>query len=65
MRYLSEILLEEHEIESFAQLVAAVRKRAATERFLHMDLKPPYFDTPHNWEDVLEGAFSGALPGSG
>ena len=59
MRYLSEILLQEHDIESFNQLVAAVRKRAATERFLHMDIKPPYFDTPDNWEDVLEAAFTG------
>ena len=59
MRYLSEILLQEHDIESFAQLVAAVRRRAAGERFLHMDIKPPYFDTPDNWEDVLEAAFTG------
>jgi hypothetical protein len=59
MRYLSEILLAEHDIENFAQLVAAVRKRAATERFLHMDIKPPYLDTPDNWEDVLEAAFTG------
>jgi hypothetical protein len=61
MRYLSEILLEGHDIESFAQLVAAVRRRAATERFLHMDIKPPYFDTPDNWEDVLEAAFTGLV----
>jgi hypothetical protein len=59
MRYLSEILLEEHDIESFAELVTAVRKRAAGERFLHFDIKPPYFDTPDNWEDVLEAAFTG------
>lgn len=59
MQYLSEILLAEHDIENFAQLVAAVRKRAATERFLHMDIKPPYLDTPDNWEDVLEAAFTG------
>ncbi len=59
MRYLSEILLENHEIESFAQLVAAVRKRAAQELFLHMDIKPPFLDTPDNWEDVLEAAFTG------
>lgn len=59
MQYLSEILLAEHNIENFAQLVAAVRKRAATERFLHMDIKPPYLDTPDNWEDVLEAAFTG------
>jgi hypothetical protein len=58
MRYLSEILLQNHEIESFAQLVAAVRKRAARERFLHMDIKPPFPDTPENWEDVLEAAFT-------
>lgn len=59
MRYLSEILLEEHDIESFTGLVAAVRRRAAVERFLHMDIKPPYADTPDNWEDVLEAAFTG------
>lgn len=61
MRYLSEILLEEHDIENFAGLVAAVRKRAAGERFLHMDIKPPYFDTPDNWEDVLEAAFTSVV----
>lgn len=61
MRYLSEILLEEHALESFAQLVGAVRKRAASERFLHMDIKPPYFDTPENWQDVLEAAFTGVI----
>ena len=59
MQYLSEILIEGHDIENFAQLVAEVRKRAASERFLHMDIKPPYFDTPDNWEDVLEAAFTG------
>lgn len=59
MRYLSEILLEEHDIESFAELVAAVRRRAPAERFLHFDIKPPYLDTPDNWEDVLEAAFTG------
>ncbi|HEY5700940.1 MAG TPA: sulfur relay protein DsrC [Gammaproteobacteria bacterium] len=59
MQYLSEILLAQHEIESFEQLVAAVRRHAATERFLHMDIKPPFFDTPENWEDVLEAAFTG------
>lgn len=59
MRYLSEILLERHDIESFAELVIAVRKHAATERFLNMDIKPPFSDTPDNWEDVLEAAFTG------
>lgn len=62
MRYLSEILLQDHEIESFAQLVAVVRERAVSERFLHMDIKPPFSDTPDNWEDVLEAAFTGVAP---
>ena len=59
MRYLSEILLEEHDIESFSELVTAVRRHAPRERFLHMDIKPPYPDTPDNWQDVLEAAFTG------
>lgn len=59
MRYLSEILLQNHDLESFSDLVKAVREHAAGERFLHMDIKPPYFDTPDNWEDVLEAAFTG------
>ena len=59
MQYLSEILIEDHDIENFSQLVAAVRERATSERFLHMDIKPPYFDTPENWQDVLEAAFTG------
>jgi len=59
MRNLSDILLSEHDIENFVQLVAAVRKHAASEHLLHMDIKPPYFDTPENWEDVLEAAFTG------
>ena len=61
MKYLSEILLEEHAIETFAQLVSAVRKCAAGERFLHMDIKPPYIDTPDNWQDMLEAAFTGVV----
>jgi hypothetical protein len=63
MRYLSEILLQEHDLENFSQLVAAVRRHAASERFLHMDIKPPYFDTPDNWQDVLEAAFTGVNRG--
>ena len=38
-----------------------MRKLAAGERFLHMDIKPPYFDTPENWQDVLEAAFTGVV----
>lgn len=61
MLILSEILLQHHEMDSFQQLVEAVREGAKSERFFRMDIKPPFSDTPENWEDILESAFSGAL----
>lgn len=61
MLYLSEILLRHHEIESFEQLLPIVQEAAKTERFFQMDIKPEFFDTPDNWEDRLESAFSGML----
>ena len=41
--------------------MGVVREKARTERFFRMDVKPPFPDTPENWEDRLESAFSGAL----
>lgn len=49
-------------MSSFNELVEAVREGAQNERFLRMDIKPPFSDTPENWEDVLESAFNGHLP---
>ena len=54
MLHLSEILLTHHDLESFEDLVRAVRTAARRERFLRMDIKPPFSDTPPNWEDRLE-----------
>jgi len=62
MLNLSELLLQHHEIEKFDQLVEAVREGAKTERFFRMDIKPPFADTPENWEDILESAFNGVVP---
>jgi len=59
MLYLSEVLLEHREISTFDELISIVRMRAKNEMFFRMDLKPPYPDTPDNWELVLESAFSG------
>jgi hypothetical protein len=60
MLKVSDILLGDLELESFDELVAAVRTAAgAGERFFRMDVKPPFPDTPENWEDRLEAAFSG------
>ena len=55
MLNLSDILIGHPELESFDELVEVVKIAAASERFFRMDVRPPYPDTPHNWEDVLEG----------
>ena len=62
MLWLSEILMREHQLESFDELVAAVKREAARgELFFRMDIKPPFRDTPENWEDRLESAFTEVL----
>ncbi len=59
MLYLSELLIEHHELESFAQLEELVRQKArGGERFFRMDVRPTFSDTPENWEDRLEAAFT-------
>jgi len=58
MLHISELLLQHKEVKTFEEFVALVKKRANSERFMRMDLKPPFPDTPENWEMVLEAAFS-------
>lgn len=61
MLWLSEVMLQEHDIASFDALVEAVKMRArGGEMFFRMDVRPPYPDTPEDWEDRLEAAFSSA-----
>ena len=60
MLWLSELMLQNMEMESFDELAEAVKLKAREgERFFRIDVKPPYRDTPENWEDKLEAAFSG------
>ena len=59
MLYLSEVLLQHHDIDTFAELYEVIQKKAGSHMFFKMDVKPPYPDTPANWEDKLEGAFVG------
>ena len=61
MLHLSEILIQHDDLESFGDLVQAVREGARQEHFFRMDVRPPFPDTPQNWEDVLESTFSGML----
>ncbi len=58
MLYLSEILIQHHELQTFEELVELVKQKAQSgERFFRMDVRPSFPDTPENWEDRLEAAF--------
>ncbi len=62
MLKLSDILVAHKEIESFEELTPIIQDIArGGERFFRIDLKPPYPDTPENWEDRLEAVFSGRI----
>jgi len=61
MLWLSELLLQNHDIESFERLLEKVVDKAQEgEMFMRMDVKPPFQDTPDNWEERLEAAFTDA-----
>ncbi len=62
MLWLSEILLENYDLNTFAALEDKIREKAASgEMFFRMDVKPTYPDTPDNWEDRLEAVFTAVL----
>jgi len=59
MLHLSEVLLQGHELNSFEELKVIVKARAMQgEMFFRFDVRPPFHDTPENWEDQLEAAFT-------
>ena len=60
MLWLSEVFLQQqHDMSCFADLVKVVQDRArGGEVFFRMDVRPPFPDTPEDWEDRLEAAFS-------
>ena len=59
MLYLSEILIQNPDLDSFEDLKVALINRAKQgELFFRMDVKPPYLDTPPGWEDQLEAVFT-------
>ena len=62
MLYLSTLLIQEKDIESFDELLEVIKIRAKSgERFIRLDLKPPYPDTPKDWEERVESAFTGYI----
>ncbi|AGA32553.1 hypothetical protein TVNIR_0863 [Thioalkalivibrio nitratireducens DSM 14787] len=61
MIWLSEMLMQNQDLESFEQLLELVRERAREgERFLSSDVRPPFPDTPMDWEERIEAAFTSA-----
>ncbi|MCK9530546.1 MAG: sulfur relay protein DsrC [Gammaproteobacteria bacterium] len=58
MLYLSEVLIQNPQLETFEALVEVVKERARSEMFFRIDVKPNFSDTPDNWEDRLEAAFT-------
>lgn len=61
MIYLSEVLLQNPQLNSFDDLCAVVSETAQRTHAFHLkiDIKPNYGDTPADWEDKIEAAFSG------
>ncbi|MES9827939.1 MAG: sulfur relay protein DsrC [Candidatus Thiodiazotropha sp.] len=58
MLYLSELMMQHPEVDSFDSLLEVVKERSKTEMFFRIDVKPPFSDTPDNWEDRLEATFT-------
>lgn len=55
---LSQILIQHHELNSFVELMALVKKLGNQGLVLiEFDLKPDFKDTPRDWEARLEIAF--------
>ena len=62
MIWLSELLMQHHEVGSFGELLDVVAAKARDgERFMRIDVKPPFADTPDNWEDRVEAVFTAVL----
>ncbi|MCW8964237.1 MAG: sulfur relay protein DsrC, partial [Gammaproteobacteria bacterium] len=54
MLNLSEVLLQHHELETFEQLLEVIKQRALDgETHFRIEVKPPFPDTPEDWEDRL------------
>ena len=56
---ISTLLLQHHSLEHFSELVAVVQQQAAQGAvFLEFDVRPPFGDTPENWQEILEATFT-------
>ena len=59
MLYLRQIMIANQDVTDFDELKQLVKAFARDgEMFLRFDVKPPYPDTPPDWEEQLEATFS-------
>jgi hypothetical protein len=58
MLLLSEVLMQNPQVETFDELVDVIRERRQGAMFFRIDVKPQFSDTPADWEDRLEAAFT-------
>lgn len=57
---ISDIIIQHPDINSFVELLDAVRGiQSDNMLFMEFDVKPDFRDTPRNWQWQLEGAFVG------
>ncbi len=62
MLILSEVLIQNHQLESYSDLIDLIQKKAVEgEMFFDIDIKPPFPDTPDEWETDLEAKFTSPL----
>jgi len=61
MLWLSEILMQHHDLQSFEELKVKLSERARQDEiFFRMDVRPQFQYTPEDWEDILESVFTTA-----
>ena len=61
MLSISDILIGNSEMASFEELIAYIKLQARQgEMFVQMDVRPPFADTPEDWEQRVEAAFTSA-----
>lgn len=59
MLYLSEVLMKNHDLATFEDLKVALKGEARQgHMFFELDVKPDFKDTPTNWQDECEAAFT-------
>ena len=55
---LSDIIIQNPQINSFPELLEAVKAMSSEHMlYLNFDVKPDYRDTPRNWQWQMEKAF--------